>query len=242
MQNIQTTEGVWTCEGGIEELRGLKSYSGQALSFFSNSSCRSSSCLSFPSSANCDPQPKGPGSYFLGRPLERCLRFINSASSTIQKLPKSSSYRTKHLWSDKLVRMAFFRVQEGKGKKKEKLIILFRYNLVISLRRAEFYGHVMYIWLESSSVKITILQYFEWCWVIIVKRWNVNIIIYQNPEPWNGLVILYKSTIWSQRESAQDLMWTVGGHRIQWNSRTVYIKPWWTWSCNIDQDLLAITV
>ena len=31
------------------------------------------------------------GSYFLGRPLERCLRFMNSASSTIQKEPKSSS-------------------------------------------------------------------------------------------------------------------------------------------------------
>ena len=31
------------------------------------------------------------GSYFLGRPLDRCLRFMNSASSTIQKEPKSSS-------------------------------------------------------------------------------------------------------------------------------------------------------
>ena len=31
------------------------------------------------------------GSYFLGRPRERCLRFMNSASSTIQKEPKSSS-------------------------------------------------------------------------------------------------------------------------------------------------------
>jgi hypothetical protein len=31
------------------------------------------------------------GSYFLGRPLERCRLFMNSASSTIQKEPKSSS-------------------------------------------------------------------------------------------------------------------------------------------------------
>ena len=29
--------------------------------------------------------------YFLGRPRDKCRRFMNSASSTIQKLPKSSS-------------------------------------------------------------------------------------------------------------------------------------------------------
>ena len=32
---------------------------------------------------------------------------MNSASSTIQKEPKSSSYLTKHLCNDKLVRIAF---------------------------------------------------------------------------------------------------------------------------------------
>ena len=48
------------------------------------------------------------GSYFLGLPRDRCRRFMNSASSTIQKEPKSSSYRTKHLCSDRLVRMAFY--------------------------------------------------------------------------------------------------------------------------------------
>ena len=152
-------EGVWTCEGGIEELRGLKSYSEQALSFFSNSSCRSSSCLSFPSSGNCDPQPKGPGSYFLGRPLERCLRFINSASSTIQKLPKSSSYRTKHLCSDKLVRMAFFRVREER--EKEGKINNYSDNLVINQRRSEL--RTCYVHLEIITQN-NILQYFEWCW------------------------------------------------------------------------------
>ena len=69
--------------------------------------------------------PTGPGSYFLGRPRERCRRFINSASSTIQKLPKSSSYRTKHLCNDKFVRIAFFRrrprkVQDRKRKGKRR--------------------------------------------------------------------------------------------------------------------------
>ena len=33
----------------------------------------------------------GVGSYFLGRPRDRCRRFTNSASSTIQNDPKSSS-------------------------------------------------------------------------------------------------------------------------------------------------------
>ena len=31
------------------------------------------------------------GSYFRGRPRDKCLRFKNSRSSTVQKLPKSSS-------------------------------------------------------------------------------------------------------------------------------------------------------
>ncbi len=48
------------------------------------------------------------GSYFRGLPLDRWRLFINSASSTIQKEPKSSSYLTKHLCSDKLVRIAFY--------------------------------------------------------------------------------------------------------------------------------------
>ena len=49
-------------------------------------------------------------SYFLGLPLDRCLRFMNSLSSTIQKDPKSSSYRTKHLCRDRLVLIAFCRL------------------------------------------------------------------------------------------------------------------------------------
>lgn len=48
------------------------------------------------------------GSYFLGLPRLKCRLFTNSASSTIQKEPKSSSYRTKHLCSDRLVRIAFY--------------------------------------------------------------------------------------------------------------------------------------
>ena len=48
------------------------------------------------------------GSYFLGRPLARWRLLTNSASSTIQKDPKSSSYRTKHLCSDRFVRIAFW--------------------------------------------------------------------------------------------------------------------------------------
>ena len=59
----------------------------------------------------------GPSSYFLGRPRDKCRRLINSASSTIQKLPKSSSYRTKHLCRDRLVRMAFC---EGATKQKQR--------------------------------------------------------------------------------------------------------------------------
>ena len=47
------------------------------------------------------------GSYFRGLPLDKCRLFMNSASSTIQKEPKSSSYLTKHLCNDKLVRIAF---------------------------------------------------------------------------------------------------------------------------------------
>lgn len=48
------------------------------------------------------------GSYLRGRPRLRCRLFTNSASSTIQKDPKSSSYRTKHLCSDRFVRIAFY--------------------------------------------------------------------------------------------------------------------------------------
>lgn len=47
-------------------------------------------------------------SNFRGRPRAKCRRLTNSASSTIQYEPKSSSYRTKHLCSERLVRMAFF--------------------------------------------------------------------------------------------------------------------------------------
>lgn len=50
----------------------------------------------------------GVGSYFRGRPRDKWRRFTNSASSTIQNDPKSSSQRTKHLWSDRLVRIAFY--------------------------------------------------------------------------------------------------------------------------------------
>ncbi len=46
-------------------------------------------------------------SNFRGRPRAKCRRLTNSASSTIQYEPKSSSYRTKHLCSERLVRMAF---------------------------------------------------------------------------------------------------------------------------------------
>ena len=48
------------------------------------------------------------GSYFLGLPRDKWRLFINSASSTIQNDPKSSSYLTKHLCNDKLVRIAFY--------------------------------------------------------------------------------------------------------------------------------------
>lgn len=47
-------------------------------------------------------------SYLRGRPRDKCLRFTNSLSSTIQNEPKSSSYLTKHLCSDKFVRIAFY--------------------------------------------------------------------------------------------------------------------------------------
>ncbi len=63
------------------------------------------------------------GSYLLGLPRERCLRFMNSLSSTIQKEPKSSSYLTKHLCSDRLVRIAFCTVnckRESGGEKEER--------------------------------------------------------------------------------------------------------------------------
>lgn len=49
----------------------------------------------------------GDGSYFRGRPRDKCRRFTNSLSSTIQNEPKSSSYLTKHLCSDRFVRIAF---------------------------------------------------------------------------------------------------------------------------------------
>ena len=61
----------------------------------------------------CSPPSGGAppeGSYLRGRPLERWRLFMNSASSTIQKDPKSSSYLTKHLCNDKLVRIAFYSV------------------------------------------------------------------------------------------------------------------------------------
>lgn len=50
------------------------------------------------------------GSYLRGRPRDKWRRFTNSLSSTIQNEPKSSSYLTKHLCSDKLVRMAFYQL------------------------------------------------------------------------------------------------------------------------------------
>ena len=56
------------------------------------------------------PGPEGPppaGSYLRGRPRDKCRLFMNSASSTIQNDPKSSSYLTKHLCSERLVRIAF---------------------------------------------------------------------------------------------------------------------------------------
>ena len=75
--------------------------------------------------------PTGPGSYFLGRPLDKCLRFINSASSTIQKLPKSSSYRTKHLCNDRFVRIAFFISEvQRTGKEREKKAKLVRVRVI----------------------------------------------------------------------------------------------------------------
>lgn len=48
------------------------------------------------------------GSYLRGRPRDKWRRFTNSLSSTIQNEPKSSSYLTKHLCSDKFVRIAFY--------------------------------------------------------------------------------------------------------------------------------------
>lgn len=60
----------------------------------------------------------GVGSYFRGLPRDKWRRFTNSASSTIQNDPKSSSYRTKHLWSDRLVRIAFY---TPRSKKEEKI-------------------------------------------------------------------------------------------------------------------------
>jgi len=62
----------------------------------------------------CTLAPPG-GSYLRGLPLDKCLLFINSLSSTIQKEPKSSSYLTKHLCNDKLVRIAFCTRAEGEG-------------------------------------------------------------------------------------------------------------------------------
>lgn len=56
------------------------------------------------------------GSYLRGRPRDKWRRFTNSLSSTIQNEPKSSSYRTKHLCSDKFVRIAFYElIQCGFG-------------------------------------------------------------------------------------------------------------------------------
>lgn len=59
----------------------------------------------------------GVGSYFRGLPRDKWRRFTNSASSTIQNDPKSSSYRTKHLWSDRLVRIAFYTTRSKKEEK-----------------------------------------------------------------------------------------------------------------------------
>ena len=61
------------------------------------------------------------GSYFLGRPRDRWRLFTNSASSTIQNDPKSSSYRTKHLCSDRLVRMAFWSINNHIREKQRKV-------------------------------------------------------------------------------------------------------------------------
>ena len=60
-----------------------------------------------------EPYCAGSLSYFLGRPRVKCLRLTNSKSSTIQNDPKSSSYLTKHLCRDKLVRIAFCASEKG---------------------------------------------------------------------------------------------------------------------------------
>ena len=85
------------------------------------------------------------GSYFRGLPLDKCRLFMNSASSTIQKEPKSSSYLTKHLCNDKLVRIAFcilgvfgelciqvfwkFRKSWDSSRRKNRLKSLFRWEV-----------------------------------------------------------------------------------------------------------------
>lgn len=57
--------------------------------------------------------------YFLGRPRVKWRLRKNSKSSTIQKEPKSSSYLTKHLWRDRLVRTAFCGARGSNERKRE---------------------------------------------------------------------------------------------------------------------------
>lgn len=75
----------------------------------------------------------GVGSYFRGRPRDRWRRFTNSASSTIQNDPKSSSQRTKHLCRDRLVRIAFYTPtkKEKDNNQVRSTLDLFRQHLVI---------------------------------------------------------------------------------------------------------------
>lgn len=56
---------------------------------------------------------------FLGRPRLKWRRLTNSQSSTIQNEPKSSSYLTKHLWRDRLVRIAFCAERNEEGQRRE---------------------------------------------------------------------------------------------------------------------------
>lgn len=82
----------------------------------------------------------GVGSYFLGRPRDRCRRFTNSASSTIQNDPKSSSQRTKHLCNDRLVRIAFCihrqdhqEIEKKRVKKTRFLVVFFFFFFFLQL-------------------------------------------------------------------------------------------------------------
>ena len=65
------------------------------------------------------------GSYLRGRPRDRWRRLTNSWSSTIQNEPKSSSQRTKHLCSDKFVRIAFWIARSGPQWLNERVLDLF---------------------------------------------------------------------------------------------------------------------